>query len=105
VRIGRQCGDNWETWGNPHYNNATTDNADAKLDAALSVDEEPTDDGLEKHDNGDSVSPDQPPPYEVDDYQRNDLDVLLPYQFSRFDCKVSKTGKTVSFRRVVDATS
>jgi hypothetical protein len=26
-------------------------------------------------------------------------DALTPYQFSRYDCSVSKSGKTVSFRK------
>ena len=36
--------------------------------------------------------------YVQDDYQRWDMDALAPFQFSRFDCAVSKSGKTVSFR-------
>jgi hypothetical protein len=41
-----------------------------------------------------------PRAYEAEGYARNDIDDLLPYQFSRYDCAHSKFGKTVSFRRV-----
>jgi hypothetical protein len=37
--------------------------------------------------------------YETQGYQRRDLIDLLPFQFSRFDCSVSKMGTTISFRR------
>ena len=40
------------------------------------------------------------PPFQRDGYQRWDMDeVLAPHQFSRFDSALSKSGKTVSFRR------
>lgn len=34
-----------------------------------------------------------------DGYHRRNLESLLPFQFSRFDCSVSKSGMTVSFQR------
>ncbi len=39
------------------------------------------------------------PLYEKEGYQRWNMNNLLPFQFSRFDCSVSKSGMTVSFRR------
>lgn len=74
-----QCGDNWETWGNREF----LSDLEAELSGAP-----------------DDPSPAQrPKPFEKDGYKRSDLDTLALYQFSRFDCKVSKTGRTVSFRR------
>jgi hypothetical protein len=64
------CGHNWLTWGN----------------AAFCGDEE-----AERM---------MIPPYQRDGYQRWDMDVLTPFLFSSFDCAVSKSSKTVSFRRV-----
>eukprot|EP00980_Cylindrotheca_fusiformis_P002508 scaffold586_cov68-Cylindrotheca_fusiformis.AAC.17 len=39
------------------------------------------------------------PPFETDGYRRWDMDVLSQFQFSRFDCALSRSSKTVSFRR------
>jgi len=63
------CGHNWWTWGNPAF---------------------------AEDDQGSSPPI---PPYEEDGYIRWDMDVLTPFQFSSFDCKVSKSSKTVSFRK------
>ena len=65
------CGHNWLTWGNAAF----------------------------RDDHGDNES--AVPPYQRDGYQRWDMDVLTPFQFSSFDCAVSKSSKTVSFRRSV----
>jgi hypothetical protein len=39
------------------------------------------------------------PPYEIDGYRRWNMDALTQFQFSSFDCSVSKSSKTVSFRK------
>ncbi|CAJ1965457.1 unnamed protein product [Cylindrotheca closterium] len=39
------------------------------------------------------------PPFQQDGYQRWDMDSLIPFQFSRFDSAISRSSKTVSFRR------
>jgi len=70
-----QCGDNWETWGNPTSFLEDLDEDSATLSSAAA-------------------------PYTVDGYARKDLDELSPFQFSRFDCRSSKAGKTVSFRKM-----
>jgi hypothetical protein len=67
------CGHNWLTFGNPAF-----------MDEASKSE----------------LSHSQiTPPYEDDGYQRWDMDVLTPFQFSSFDCAVSKSSKTVSFRK------
>jgi hypothetical protein len=43
--------------------------------------------------------PDSLPSYKGEGYQRWDMDVLSQFQFSRFDCALSRSSKTVSFRR------
>jgi hypothetical protein len=63
------CGNNWETWGNPTFRNDQEDDENKK------------------------------PPCVVDGYQRWDMDALSQFQFSRFDCAVSRSSKTVSFRK------
>lgn len=67
------CGDNWKTWGN--------------------IDFLPS---------NDVVHPSkQPlPAYQEDGYTRWDMTDLTPFQFSRFDCSFSRSGKTVSFRKM-----
>ncbi|KAL3911969.1 MAG: hypothetical protein SGILL_007074 [Bacillariaceae sp.] len=65
------CGHNWFTWGNATFRD---DDVDDESDAGV-------------------------PTYQRDDYQRWDMDALTPFQFSSFDCAVSKSSKTVSFRR------
>lgn len=65
-----QCGHDYLTWGNQ------------------------SGDLAESEETEDSI-----PLYQIEGYERRDLDFLLPYQFSRYDTKVSKTGRTVSFRR------
>lgn len=84
-----QCGDNFLTWGNKNlfflYDDAE-DSESSPLQAS-----------------GDDTQPRTSSPvrrpYEVAGYRRKDLDRLAKHQFSRFDCKVSKMGRTVSFRR------
>lgn len=39
------------------------------------------------------------PLYKEDGYTRKDLNSVTPFQFSRYDSRVSRSGKTVSFRR------
>jgi hypothetical protein len=68
------CGCNYLTWGNPDFKN------------------------FARIEEGD-LTPQEIPGYEKDGYIRSDIDALAAHQFSRFDCEVSKSGKTVSFRR------
>lgn len=72
------CGDNWLTWGNQSFK-----------------DKETGDERNDDNTTNDSVTP----PYIVDRYKRRDMDTLTKFQFSSFDLKVSKSGKTVSFRK------
>ena len=108
-----QCGDNWETWGNPHMlskldeeleghlspsrvesgGNGTFDSNKNKTQSTTVINSD-TPDSMMKE----STSPPQPP-FERDGYIRKTLDELQQYQFSRFDSRGSKTGTTVSFRR------
>ncbi|GAX23730.1 hypothetical protein FisN_12Hh307 [Fistulifera solaris] len=89
-----QCGDNWETWGNPFYNSQYSDDEENQIESLFEDQEE------NQHQPRFITNPTvDDPPFKRDGYVRKDLDNVLPYQFSRFDCKVSKTGKTVSFRR------
>ena len=84
-----QCGDNWLTWGNPHH-----------------ILEEEDDDAMKNDGSSDNAPtpPVQPTPsYILDGYVRYDLNELAPHQFSRFDCRTSKTGRTVSFRKQRDS--
>jgi hypothetical protein len=101
-----QCGDNWETWGNHDF---LSEVADKELSKAISMDDDMGSDNDRDPQTADAeASIDQsllatPRAYEAEGYARNDIDDLLPYQFSRYDCAVSKFGKTVSFRRVVQS--
>mmetsp|Transcript_33069 Transcript_33069/g.80359 ORF Transcript_33069/g.80359 Transcript_33069/m.80359 type:complete len:160 (-) Transcript_33069:4350-4829(-) len=73
------CGHNWYTWGNVDFyeGNDTEGSSPPVLSSSVLV-----------------------PPYQKDGYERWDMDdALTPFQFSRFDCSFSKSGKTVSFRR------
>lgn len=78
-----QCGDNWLTWGNPYYR----EDYEELLQGESSVIDKAT------------ATVDLTPPYQQDGYERVELDYLHQFQFSRFDSRVSKTGKTISFRR------
>lgn len=96
-----QCGDNWETWGNHDF---LSEVADKELNKAVDEDRD-SDNGTDSQIADAEASIDQsllatPRAYEAEGYARNDLDDLLPHQFSRYDCALSKFGKTVSFRRV-----
>lgn len=76
------CGHNWETWGNPDFYDS----------------QPPPQQQNVKDDDGDDDA--TIPPYTRDGYVRWDMDdALTPFQFSRFDCALSKSGKTVSFRK------
>jgi hypothetical protein len=96
-----QCGHNWETWGNAHFRPSDRGSAkDSDAGEGGSADKKPSD----RLDSDASESPlpttHVRPPHEVDGhYERRDLDFLAPYQFSRYDSRVSKSGRTVSFRR------
>jgi hypothetical protein len=94
------CGHNWKTWGNADFREMEDEEEENK--------EEEKDDHNRRSVSGSGRMLDrrQPrqhrqrrPAYEQDGYQRWDMDALAPFQFSRFDCAVSKSGKTVSFRR------
>jgi hypothetical protein len=74
------CGDNWFTFGNPHFNyELLTQVEDSSFDEALLS----------------NVTA----PYKIDGYARKDLDELSLLQYSRFDSNVSCSSKTVSFRK------
>ena len=66
------CGHNWETWGNAAF--ASQESTNSRPPAAM-------------------------PPYQMNGYQRWDMDILSQFQFSRFDNAVSRSSKTVSFRK------
>jgi hypothetical protein len=98
------CGDNWATWGNPKFHPCY----DVEKDIII------LDANNESNNKNDNNNPGNSadcmikryrnkfiptPPYELDGYIRTNLDYLSKYQFSRFDSRVSKTGRTVSFRR------
>lgn len=91
-----QCGDNWETWGNPEHLNNSFDLdylSNPSSDPALSnvTATEPT--PVQKLDADPLI-----PPYKRDGYARENLEEFSACQFSRFDCRGLKTGRTVSFR-------
>jgi hypothetical protein len=95
-----QCGHNWETWGNPHFRDdddqrGATDN-DEQDDSVG-----PESKSTERREIADSDAAQTTlrPPHAIDGYERRDLDFLAPYQFSRYDSRVCKSGRTVSFRR------
>lgn len=66
------CGHNWSTWGNPHFRWHPSD--------------------LNEDDSNNT------PPYRRDGYKRTNMEGLSRYQLSRFDCAVSRSSTTVSFR-------
>ena len=70
------CGHNWLTWGNPIFREEQSSSRSTLDKTSIHT------------------------PYEEDRYQRWDMDVLKPFQFSSFDCTVSKSSKSVSFRKV-----
>jgi len=71
-----QCGDHWETWGNAYFL---------------------PDDMQEDTDRSAVITA----PYAADGYVRRNLDRLVPFQFSRFDSRRRKAGRTVSFRKEI----
>lgn len=82
------CGHNWKTWGNPAF-----------FEDAQEVDDN-NNNNISNNNNGEGADRDGPiPPYEMDGYVRWDMDALSQFQFSSFDCSVSKSSKTVSFRK------
>jgi hypothetical protein len=86
-----QCGDSWETWGNTSV-----------LDEEISVENVSTSSLASTNQGHHATKNDDPiPPYCVDNYERVDMNELGKHQFSRFDCRYSKSGRTVSFRRMV----
>jgi hypothetical protein len=115
-----QCGDNWATWGNIRH---LDDNFDAAITTGVTITTSDEHSKMEGHSiteiesNSTSLSsqsiPDAKdsmstqslggnaplPPYKVDGYERQELDDFFLHQFSRFDCRSSKTGRTVSFCR------
>ena len=102
-----QCGDNYLTWGNHSYAGDVDDELELALSPQNPADSEssPVTATTEKENQLLTAETTSPIPYRVDGYQRQDLDNLLPYQFSRFDCKVSKSAKTVSFRRTIESSA
>mmetsp|Transcript_19407 Transcript_19407/g.47937 ORF Transcript_19407/g.47937 Transcript_19407/m.47937 type:complete len:555 (-) Transcript_19407:39-1703(-) len=70
------CGHGWETWGNPIFAPTPKESSDRTTTTTT-----------------------QPPAFQQDGYQRWDMDSLVPFQFSRFDSALSRSSKTVSFRR------
>jgi hypothetical protein len=94
-----QCGHNWETWGNPHFRDDDQRGATDNDERDGSVD--PYSASTERRELVDSESWQTSirPPHVVDGYERRDLDFLAPHQFSRYDSRASKSGRTVSFRR------
>lgn len=91
-----QCGDNWETWGNKNYLSDLENEPDA---GPFSRDTEFTSEEPPVNNAGNNLQQTPMVPYLVDGYQRRELDDLAPYQLSRFDCSLSKSARTISFRR------
>eukprot|EP00527_Entomoneis_sp_CCMP2396_P006284 CAMPEP_0198148452 /NCGR_PEP_ID=MMETSP1443-20131203/41448_1 /TAXON_ID=186043 /ORGANISM="Entomoneis sp., Strain CCMP2396" /LENGTH=582 /DNA_ID=CAMNT_0043813139 /DNA_START=205 /DNA_END=1953 /DNA_ORIENTATION=+ len=87
-----QCGDNWETWGNIHM---FSDDVKDELQHIM--------DNKNDDNSSSKIEPFQPPmvtpPYKNDQYIRKNLETLLPFQLSRYDSSLSRSGRTVSFRR------
>ena len=95
-----QCGDNYLTWGNPHNFDDDDDNIDVTVTTPL--ESNTTVVSNEANESTFDVPPRKEPPtpqYILDGYVRYDLNEFAPHQFSRFDCRTSKTGRTVSFRK------
>lgn len=85
-----QCGDNWLTWGNPHFL------ADPQTPGTIiSSSNGGGGDGSPRHESIQRTTA----LYQVDGYIRKELSDMQKFQFSRFDSSTSKYGKTVSFRR------
>lgn len=81
-----QCGDNWKTWSNP--NHLLEDFPDPIDDPKLHIGKA----------TEEAAAPATLAMHLTEGYDRYDLDELVHHQFSRYDCRTSKTGKTVSFR-------
>jgi hypothetical protein len=88
------CGDNWSTWGNQEY--VSDDLVVKDLWEAFAEDSAKEASNVEEDPN---TMTSTPPPYLVDGYERIDKTSWAPFQFSRFDCSISKMGKTVVFRK------
>jgi hypothetical protein len=89
------CGDNWSTWGNEKY---ISDDV-VEQEFAQSFSDNATIDSNREEEDSTRTPPSTPPPYRVDGYERIEKPSWAPFQFSRFDSSISKTGKTVVFRR------
>jgi hypothetical protein len=87
-----QCGDPWETWGNTSALDEEIIIENTSMSSLANTDYEQPATNTK---NNDPI-----PPYRVDGYERVDLNELAKHQFSRFDCRYSKSGRTVSFRRI-----
>ena len=84
------CGDNWETWGNPVFREGAT------IEQIVSDDDD--------NNKGDTTSTTTDEshvvaPYELDGYRRDMMVPLTKHQFSRFDTSGSANSATISFRR------
>ena len=88
-----QCGDNWETWGNPHMLSDLAQELQQKLDNSNNNNSSTS--GTR---NKNAAMTPSMPPYKKDGYLRKNLDNLAVHQFSRFDSTMCKAGMTVSFR-------
>lgn len=99
------CGHNWETWGNTHFYDPDLHDITKLEDDDDEYDDD--DSTTTKNNSTTSMSNDIQrdgdviikPPYQIDGYRRWDMDVLVPFQFSRFDSSISRSSKTVSFRK------
>jgi hypothetical protein len=88
------CGDNWETWGNIDFAPSDGGHAastEAEGSETASTEEVSTLEQITSHN--------LLPLSTLDGYDRWDMDILSQHQFSRFDCAVSRSSKTVSFKK------
>jgi hypothetical protein len=97
-----QCGDNWLTWGNlqNYDNNDFNDDKDVKPESTndILLSSKSTQKTISDDTGTESETP--TPQYKLDGFERYNLDEFSKFQFSRFDCRTSKTGRTISFRRL-----
>jgi hypothetical protein len=74
------CGDNWLTWGNPAFCPKLIDNQSSLMETNVLT---------------------SPIPYVRDGYKRQELDKLVPFQFSRQDTAFSRSSSTISYKRII----